>query len=119
VRLPPNKTKLVCMIGPASESPENMLTRIAAVSPEEQTCHGLQFSYGVSPIHMPEHAGDWSAFARRWVRNEGLAEGLVVLTEGPSQDNPEANPRLEIFDLRHRRHRQGRALAAWRQNDGD
>ena len=72
---------------------------IAAVSPEEATCHGLQFSYGVSPIHAPEHPGDWSEFARRWMRDEGLAEGLVVLTEGPSPDHPEANPRLEIFDL--------------------
>jgi pyruvate kinase len=72
---------------------------IAAVSSEEATCDGLQFSYGVSPVHALEHSGDWSAFIRRWVRNEGLAEGLVVLTEGPSRDNPEVNPRLEIFDL--------------------
>lgn len=92
---------------------------IAAVSPEEATCDGLQFSYGVSPVHAPEHPGDWSAFAGRWVRNEGLTEGLVVLTEGPSRDHPEANPRLEIFDLSHRRHRQGRAIAGWTQNDGD
>jgi pyruvate kinase len=72
---------------------------IAAVSSEEATCDGLQFSDGVSPVHALEHSGDWSAFIRRWVRNEGLAEGLVVLTEGPSRDNPEVNPRLEIFDL--------------------
>ncbi|MEI7728761.1 MAG: pyruvate kinase [Verrucomicrobiota bacterium] len=75
---------------------------IAAVSPHEAACHGLQFSYGVAPIHAPELPGDWSAFARRWVRDEGLVEGLVVLTEGPSRDNPEANPRLEIFNLNSR-----------------
>jgi len=73
---------------------------IAAVSPEEATCHGLQFSYGVSPIHEQEHSRDWNTFARRWVQREGLADGLVVLTEGPSGDNPKANHRLEIIDLR-------------------
>jgi len=72
---------------------------IAAVCPNEAICHGLQFSYGVSPVHAPEHPGDWSAFARRWVISEGLVEGVVVLTEGPSHDNPGVAPRLEIFDL--------------------
>jgi len=73
---------------------------IAAVSPEESTCHGLQFSYGVSPVHAPEHPRDWNVFARDWVRSEGLAEGLVVLTAGPSRSNLQTNPRLEIIDLR-------------------
>jgi pyruvate kinase len=77
---------------------------IAAVSPEEATCHGLQFSYGVSPIHALEHPHDWNVFARRWVQSEGLLKELVVLMEGPSRDNPEANPLLEIFDLSHRHH---------------
>jgi pyruvate kinase len=75
---------------------------IAAVSPEESTCHGLEFSYGVSPFHAQEHSRDWETFARRWVQREGLADGLVVLTEGPSRDNPIANHRLEIIDLRLR-----------------
>jgi pyruvate kinase len=73
---------------------------IVAVSPEEATCHGLQFSYGVFPLHEQEHSRDWKTFARRWVRREGLADGLLVLTEGPSRDNPKANHRLEIIDLR-------------------
>jgi pyruvate kinase len=72
---------------------------VAAVSPEEATCHGLQFSYGVHPVCEPEHSRDWKTFARRWVQSEGLAVGLVVLTEGPSRGNPEANHRLEIIDL--------------------
>jgi pyruvate kinase len=76
---------------------------IAAVSPEEATCHGLQFSYGVSPVHaQEEHSRDWNTFAKRWLQSEGLADGLVVLTEGPSRDNPSANYRLEIIDLRLR-----------------
>lgn len=73
---------------------------VAAVSQEEATCHALQFSYGVTPIHAPEHPDDWDVFARNWVRSEGLAEELVVLTEGPSRRNPLTNPRLEIIDLR-------------------
>ena len=73
---------------------------IAAVSPDDATCHGLQFSYGVSPVHTLEHYRDWNAFVRRWLQGEGLADGLVVLTEGPSRDNPKANYRLEILDLR-------------------
>ena len=73
---------------------------IVAASPEEATCHGLQFSYGVHPVYEPEPSGDGTTFARLWVQSEGLADGLVVLTEGPSRGNPEANYRLEIIDLR-------------------
>jgi pyruvate kinase len=73
---------------------------IAAVSPEETTCHGLQFSYGVSPVHAPELPRDWNKFARRWVQSEGLPETLVVLTEGLSRRIPQTNPRMEIIDLR-------------------
>jgi pyruvate kinase len=73
---------------------------IMAVSPEEATCNGMQFSYGVFPIHTPEHPRDWNMFAQRWVQSEGLADGLFVLTEGPFRDNPQANHRLEIIDLR-------------------
>jgi pyruvate kinase len=73
---------------------------IAAVSPEEATCQGLQFSSGVFPVHAAEHSRDWNAFARQWARSAGLADGLVVLTEGPSRVNPKANHRMEIIDLR-------------------
>jgi pyruvate kinase len=80
---------------------------IAAVSPQEAVCQGLQFSYGVAPVRAAEHPGDWSAFARRWAREEGLTEGQVVLTEGPSPKNTAANPRLEIVELDRGQHRQG------------
>jgi hypothetical protein len=50
----------------------------------------------VHPVYEPEHSRDWTTFARRWVQNEGLADGLVVLTGGPSRGNPEANHRLEM-----------------------
>jgi len=74
---------------------------IAAASSEEATCHGLQLSYGVSPIHTPEHPQNWNLFAKHWVKSEGLPMELVVLMEGPSRENPDANPRMEIFDLNH------------------
>ena len=72
---------------------------IVAVSSGKETCQGLQFSYGVHPVYEPRHPQDWSIFARGWVRSQGLAEGLVVLTEGPSRYRPRANHRLEVIDL--------------------
>jgi pyruvate kinase len=67
--LAPNRTKLVCKIGP-------------------------------HPVYEPEPSRNRNTFARRWVQSEGLGDGLVVLTAGPSRDNPEANHRLGIIDLR-------------------
>jgi pyruvate kinase len=73
---------------------------IAAVSPDEAACQGLQFSYGVSPVHVPEPTANWNTFARQWVQSEGLEVGLVVLAEGPSRNKPRTNHRVEIVDLR-------------------
>ena len=72
---------------------------IAAVSSDATTCTGLQFSYGVLPLHTQDHPADWTPFARNWAKNEGLAEGRMVLIENPSQNKTEANPRVEILDL--------------------
>jgi pyruvate kinase len=72
---------------------------IAAVSSEEATCRGLQFSYGVKAVHVPEPIDDWNGFARDWGGREGLQQGLVVLTAGSSRCTPRTNPRLEIIDL--------------------
>ena len=75
---------------------------IAAVSSQEATCQGLQFSYGVYPVHEPEHPEDWNRFARQWLQAEGVEGDFVILTEGPSSKRPEANNRMEIIDLRPR-----------------
>lgn len=72
---------------------------IVAVSHSRTTCQGLQFSYGVHPCHDLKQPHDWNAFTRRWVNSQGLAEGLAVLTEGPSQAHPGANHRLEIINV--------------------
>jgi pyruvate kinase len=72
---------------------------ITAVSSLESTCQGLQFSYGVFPVHEPDHPEDWKPFARNWLRSHGLDGELVILTEGPSSKHPESNNRMEIIDL--------------------
>lgn len=72
---------------------------IAAVSREETTCQELNFSYGVSPVHAPNHDEDWDAFAKHWAEKEELTTGPIVLTEGPSRDNPDSNPHLEILSV--------------------
>jgi pyruvate kinase len=73
---------------------------ITAVSYLESTCQGLQFSYGVFPVHEPDHLEDWNAFAKDWLGSHGLDGELVILTGGPSAKHPEANNRMEIIDLR-------------------
>jgi len=72
---------------------------IVAVSPEETTCQGLQFSYGVYPVHEPDYPEDWRLYARNWLQSHGVSGSLVVLTEGPSSKHPDANHRMEIMDL--------------------
>jgi pyruvate kinase len=73
---------------------------ITAVSPLEETCQALQMSYGVHAIHEPDPPGDWNAYARKLVKELGSEGDLVLVTQGPSPENPEANHRLEILDLR-------------------
>lgn len=73
---------------------------IAAISTDKTTCSGLHFSYGVSPVFTSELPHNWNAFAKKWVQDEELPDGLVVLIDGPSTNNPNANHRLEIIDLR-------------------
>ena len=43
---------------------------LAAVSCDAATCQGLQFSYGVQPVHEPKHPAAPTAFARRRVRSQ-------------------------------------------------
>jgi pyruvate kinase len=75
-------------------------TWIVGVSSQESTCRGLQFSYGVHPVHEAAHPDDWNAYVKTWLRAHEMEGDLVVLTEGPSSKHPEANNRMEIIDLR-------------------
>jgi len=72
---------------------------ITAVSSSEATCQRLQFSYGVYPMHEPDHPDDWKGYAGKWLQDHEVAGNLVVLTEGPSAKHPRANHRMEIIDI--------------------
>lgn len=72
---------------------------IVAVSSQEATCQALQFSYGVHPVYEREYPDDWTAYARKWVEDHRLEGQLAILTEGPSDKNPEANHRMELVEL--------------------
>jgi pyruvate kinase len=73
---------------------------IVGVSSLDSTCQGLQFSYGVYPVHEPDHPDDWKAYTREWLTRNEVAGDLVLLTEGPSSKHPDSNHRLEIIDLK-------------------
>jgi pyruvate kinase len=72
---------------------------IVAFSPVERTCQDLQFSYGVYPVAAESDQEDWEASARSWLGQAGISEGLALLTQGPSSQNPAAPYRLEILEL--------------------
>ncbi len=72
---------------------------IAAVSSQEAICQGLQFSYGVYPVHEPEHPENWKSYVTKWLHDHEVKGEFVVLTEGPSTKHPETNNRMEIIEL--------------------
>ena len=72
---------------------------VTAVSRNQATCQGLQFSYGVQPVHVMTLPENWNSFTRSWVQLHGLPGGLAVITEGPSSDRPNANYRLDVIAL--------------------
>jgi pyruvate kinase len=72
---------------------------IVGVSSQESTCQGLIFSYGVYPVHEPDHPEDWKGYIRKWFASNQMEGNLILLTEGPSSKHPEDNHRMEIIDL--------------------
>ena len=73
---------------------------ITAVSSQKKTIQDLMFSYGVWPVHEPDHPEDWRSWTKNWLQSHEIKEDLVVLTEGPSTRHPDRNNRMEIIDLR-------------------
>jgi pyruvate kinase len=73
---------------------------VMAVSPSNETCQNLQFAYGVHPVFEPEYPHDWNAFSRDLLKSHNLKGELLVLTEGPSSKNPNANHRMELIDIK-------------------
>jgi len=74
-------------------------TWITAFSKESSTCQALQFSYGVQPVEVAADLADWTPFVRRWMREQGVTTGIAVLAQGPSEEFPCGNHRMEIVDL--------------------
>jgi pyruvate kinase len=72
---------------------------ITAVSSQKKTIQDLMFSYGVRPVHEPDHPENWKSWIKKWLQSNEVKENLVVLTEGPSIKHPERNNRMEIIDL--------------------
>ncbi len=114
MRYPANKTKIVCTIGPATESQEMMeaLLRagmnvaryrlpvwITAFSSEESTCQALQFSYGVFPVKADKDLPEWTPFLREWFKEQQVIEGFAILAQGPSAEHPLTNHRMGFIDL--------------------
>ena len=72
---------------------------VVAASPSERTCQQLQFSYGVVAVHNPVDPETWDDFVRMWLVEHNLSGHHAMLVAGPSQENPDANHRLEIIEL--------------------
>lgn len=75
---------------------------VAAVASQEATCQLLQFSYGVHPVCEPDDPENWTVYARKWVKDQEIEGNLVILIEGPSPRNMDANHKLEIVDLKRK-----------------
>jgi pyruvate kinase len=73
---------------------------ITAVSDDERTCQGLQFSYGIHPVKIESAPKEWRLWARQWVAANGTPGEYMVLHEGPSPEHPDVTQRLEVVDLR-------------------
>lgn len=72
---------------------------IIAVSPNESTCQGLQFSYGVYPVLEPEKPENWEVYARQWSQNCEIEGDMVLLTQGSGAGGVGGTNKLEIIDL--------------------
>ena len=72
---------------------------LIAVSPEHKTCQDLQFSYGVVPVCEVPDPVDWTAFIQDWQARQPMDGDVVLLTAGPSPENPGTNFRMEIIEL--------------------
>jgi pyruvate kinase len=72
---------------------------ITAVSSRPKTCQDLMFSHGVFPVCESDHPADWKTWAKKWLQTQDVEGDLVVLTEGPSDEHPYRNNRMEIIDL--------------------
>lgn len=72
---------------------------IVAVSPAQKTCQDLNFSAGVWPVLKPQPPASWNTWVRGQVRHFNLEGNFAILTQRPSQNDPESNHRMEVVTL--------------------
>jgi pyruvate kinase len=72
---------------------------IAAVSRLKHVVQGLQFSYGVYPLHEPDPPDDWGSWTEAWLKENRVEGKRAILIQGPSKRHPEINHRIEFLDL--------------------
>jgi len=70
-----------------------------AVSPRQETCQHLQFSYGVAPVHEPKDPGNWNDYVKRRLAARYGPGELALLCAGPSPRHAGANHRVEFIEL--------------------
>jgi pyruvate kinase len=73
---------------------------IIALSELESTCQGLQFTYGVYPVHEKEYPENYKLYIKEWLQRHEITGDIAILTGGPSSDHPDANHRMEVIDLK-------------------
>ncbi|MEO0561339.1 MAG: hypothetical protein AAF125_04460, partial [Chloroflexota bacterium] len=73
---------------------------IIAPCKDEKTCQGLQFSFGVLPIHIGDYEpSSWPAFAKAWLQNHGFEGKLALVMEGGGTLGDENTTRIDIVEL--------------------
>jgi pyruvate kinase len=70
---------------------------IVAICNDISVCQGLMFSYGVSPVLLEKEPENWSDFARKWLAENQIHQGVAILVAGPTSRHPGSNHRLEFF----------------------
>ena len=73
---------------------------VAAFTHDRAVSQGLAFSYGVFPVQVDTYPGDWRAFAKDWVKEQGVSGTEALLVAGPSESHPKDNHRLEFMLLK-------------------
>ena len=72
---------------------------IVALSAQVSTCNGLQFTYGVYPVHETGDPENWKPYVKEWLQRHEITGDIAILTGGPSSRYPDANHRMEVIDL--------------------
>jgi pyruvate kinase len=72
---------------------------ITAVSRSARTCQGLQLTYGVRALHLPDPPAAWRDFARNHFQDQGIAAGRIIMVEGAVPGRAGGTNRLEIVEL--------------------